>query len=77
MTTFQPKVPRQVRDKSLHVFIRQERNHYRVVYQRGYPHNMVEEIELSQRFKTTAEAQSFVDGGLRAQRIYRALIHER
>jgi hypothetical protein len=38
---------------------------------------MVEEIELSQRFKTTAEAQSFVDGGLRAQRIYRALIHER
>lgn len=73
MATFQPKV----RDKSLHVFIRQERNHYRVVYQRGYPHNMVEEIELSQRFKTTAEAQSFVDAGLRAQRIYRAVIHER
>jgi hypothetical protein len=37
---------------------------------------MVEEIELSQRFKTTAEAQSFVHAGLRAQRIYRALIHE-
>jgi hypothetical protein len=38
---------------------------------------MVEEIEVSQRFKTMAEAQSFVDAGLRAQQIYRALIHER
>jgi len=64
-------------DKSLHVFIRQERDHYRVVYQRAYPHNVVEEIELSQRFKTLAEAQSYADAGLRAQRIYRELIHER
>jgi len=77
MTTFQPKVPRQVPNKSLHVFIRQERNQYRVVYQRGYPHNVLEEIVLSQRFKTMTEAQSFIDVRVRAQRIYRELNHKR
>jgi hypothetical protein len=59
--------------KPLHVFIRQQGGHFRVVYQRHYPNGSVEEMMLMQRFKTRAEAQSHADDGLRAQRIYRAL----
>jgi hypothetical protein len=58
--------------KGLHIFIRQQGNHYRVVYQRQYPLT-VEEIVLSQRFNTQADAQECVDVGLRAQKIYRSL----
>jgi len=34
----------------------------------------VKEVVLTQRFNTLAEAQDFVDEGLRAQCIYRSLI---
>ena len=59
--------------KPLHVFIRKQGNHFRVVYERHYPNGTVEEMVLSQRFATEAEAQRHADDGLRAQRIYRAL----
>ena len=42
--------------------------------QHHYPHGVVEEVVLTQRFNTLAEAQDFVYEGLRAQRIYRSLI---
>jgi hypothetical protein len=58
--------------KGLHVFIRQVGAHFRVVYQRQYPH-AVEEVVISNRFNTREEAQKFADAGLRAQRIYRNL----
>ena len=63
--------------KPLHVFIRKQGNHFRVVYQRHYPNGVLEEVMLTQRFETEAEAQSYADEGLRAQRIYRALTQHR
>jgi hypothetical protein len=63
--------------KPLHVFIRKQGNHFRVVYQRHYPNGAVEEVVLTQRFETEGEAQSHADDGLRAQRIYRALRQHR
>jgi len=60
--------------KSLHVFIGQVGKHYRVKYQRHYPNGAIEEIVLSQRFETEAEAQSYADDSLRTQRIYRGLV---
>jgi len=59
--------------KPSHVFIRQKDKYYRVMCQHHYPHGVVEEVVLTQRFNTLAEAQDFVDEGLRAQRIYRSL----
>jgi hypothetical protein len=58
--------------KGLNIFIRQQGKHFRVIYQRQYP-RAVEEVVISPRFNTREEAQSFVDAGLRAQRIYRSL----
>ena len=64
--------------KPLHVFIRKQGNHFRVVYQRHYPNGAaVEEVVLTKRFETEAEAQRYADDGLRAQRIYRALRQHR
>jgi hypothetical protein len=51
--------------KPLRVAIRQVGEHFRVVYQRQYPH-AVEEVVYSERFKTPEEAQKFIDDGLRA-----------
>jgi hypothetical protein len=48
------------------------RTHFRVAYQRQYPH-AEEEVVYSERFKTPEEAQKFIDEALRAQRIYRSL----
>jgi hypothetical protein len=59
--------------KPLHVFIRQEGKHYRVKYQRHYPNNVVEEVVLTQRFNSLADAQRFADAGLLAQHIYGGL----
>ena len=58
--------------KPLQVSIRQQGAHFRVVYQHQYP-QVVEEVVYTERFATTAEAQKFVDDGLRARRIYRSL----
>src|SRR5215470_3159675 len=63
--------------KPLHVFIRKQGNHFRVLYQRHYPNGLLEEVMLTQRFETADEAQSYADSGLRAQRIYRALTPRR
>jgi hypothetical protein len=63
--------------KPLHVFIRKQGNHFRVVYQRYYANDVLEEVVLTQRFETEAEAQKHADDGLRAQRIYRALTQHR
>jgi hypothetical protein len=63
---------RQQARKPLHISIRQVGEHFRVVYQRQYPHAM-EEVVYSERFKTPEEAQKFIDEALRAQRIYRSL----
>jgi len=63
--------------KPLHVFIRKQGNHFRVVYERHYSNGTVEEMVLTQRFETEVEAQSHADDGLRAQRIYRALRQHR
>src|SRR5262249_5827256 len=63
--------------KPLRVFIRKQGNHFRVVYQRHYPNGVLEEVMLTQRFETEAEAQSYADDGLRAQHIYRALTQHR
>jgi hypothetical protein len=59
--------------KPLRVAIQQKGAHFRVVYQRQYPH-AVEEVVYSERFKTPEEAQKFIDEALRAQRIYRNLM---
>src|SRR5262249_18742283 len=45
--------------KSLHVFIRKQGNHFRVLYQRHYPNGLLEEVMLTQRFETADEAQSY------------------
>jgi hypothetical protein len=58
-----------------HICIRKLGEHFRVVCQRQYPH-AVEEVLISQRFKTLEDAQEFVDAGLRALRIYRNLTDE-
>ena len=58
--------------KKLHVSIRRVGAHFRVVYQHKYP-QVVEEVVYTERFATTADAQKFVDDGLRARRIYRSL----
>jgi hypothetical protein len=58
--------------KGPHIFIRKADQHFRVICQRQYPH-AVEEVLISQRFKTLEDAQEFVDVGLRAQKIYRSL----
>jgi len=58
--------------KPLQVSIRQQGAHFRVVYQHKYP-QVVEEVVYTERFATTADAQKFVDDGLRARRIYRSL----
>ena len=63
--------------KPLHVFIRKQGNQFRVVYQRHYPNGVLEEVMLTQRFKTEVEAQRYADEGLRAQRIYRSLRQHR
>ena len=63
--------------KPLHVFIRKQGNHFRVLYQHHYPNGLLEEVMLTQRFETADEAQSYADSGLRAQRIYRALTPRR
>ena len=66
---------RNIRDqasKPLRVAIRQMGAHFRVVYQHEYP-QVVEEVVYTERFATTADAQKFVDDGLRARRIYRSL----
>jgi len=63
--------------KPLRVFIRKQGNHFRVVYQRYYANDVLEEIVLTQRFETEADAQNCADAGLRAQRIYRALMRAR
>jgi hypothetical protein len=47
------------------------------VYQRYYANDALEEIVLTQRFETEADAQNCADAGLRAQRIYRALMRAR
>src|SRR5262249_7303902 len=59
--------------KPLRVFIRNQGNHFRVVYQRHYPNGVLEEVVLTRRFESEAGAQRHADDGLRAQRIYRAL----
>ena len=51
--------------KPLQVSIRQQGAHFRVVYQHKYP-QVVEEVVYTERFATTADAQKFVDDGLRA-----------
>ena len=58
--------------KSLHVFVRQDGSYFRAVYQHQYP-QAVEEVVYTERFKTSEEAQKFIDVGLLAQRIYRNL----
>jgi hypothetical protein len=58
--------------KPLNVSIRQQGAHFRVVYQHQYP-QVVEEVVYTERFATKADAQKFVDDGLRARRIYRSL----
>ena len=63
--------------KPLRVFIRKQGNHFRVVYQRYYANDVLEEVVLTQRFETEAEAQSYADDGLRARQIYRALTQHR
>jgi len=55
--------------KGLHTFTRQQGKHFRVIYQRQYP-LVVEEVVFSKCFNTLEEAQTFVDAGLRAERIY-------
>jgi hypothetical protein len=67
----------QMRREPLHVFIREQGNHFRVVHQRHYPNDVLEEVVFTQRFETAAEAQSYADAGLRAQRIYRDLTPHR
>jgi len=66
-----------MRREPLHVFIREQGNHFRVVHQRHYPNDVLEEVVFTQRFETAAEAQSYADAGLRAQRIYRDLTPHR
>lgn len=63
--------------KPLRVFIRKQGNHFRVVYQRYYANDVLEEVVLTQRFESEADAQNCADAGLRAQRIYRALTEHR
>ena len=63
--------------KPLRVFIRKQGNHFRVVYRRYYANDVLEEVVLTQRFETEADAQNCADAGLRAQRIYRALTEHR
>jgi hypothetical protein len=63
--------------KRLHVFVRKHGNHFRVVYEWHYPNAAVEEVVLTPRFETEAEAQSYADAGLRAQRIYSAILKHR
>jgi hypothetical protein len=58
--------------KPLRVSVRQQGTHFRVVFQHQYP-QVVEEVVYTERFATTADAQKFVDDGLRARRIYRSL----
>jgi len=62
--------------KKPHIFIRKAGEHFRIVCQRHYP-RAVEEVLISQRFKTLEDAQEFVDAGLRAQRHYRSLTDEK
>ena len=62
--------------KGPHIFIRKAGKHFRVICQRPYP-RAVEEVLISQYFNTLEEAQTFVDDGLRAQRIYRSLTRRR
>ncbi len=63
---------RQQVPKPLQVSIRQQGAHFRVVFEHQYP-QVVEEVVYTERFATTADAQKFVDDGLRARRIYRGL----
>ena len=53
--------------KPLRVFIRKQGNHFRVVYQRYYANNVLEEVVLTQRFESEAGAQRHADDGLRAR----------